>query len=148
MLIRSASLQDFERWQILRQKLWPQVEVEDSRKDFFDHLNGSIKIFILLAEDVDNNEITGFLEASIRCEYVEGCETDRVGYIEGWFVDEKYRRQNVGRKLVMAAENWARGMGCKEMASDCELENETSQIAHQKIGYEAISRNVHFKKWL
>src|SRR4028118_1982694 len=110
MQIQSATIQDSERWQILRQKLWPHVEVEDSRKDFSKHLDGSFEIFILLAENADTNEITGFLEASIRREYVEGCETDRVGYIEGWFVDEKYRRQNVGRKLVMAAENWARQM--------------------------------------
>ena len=42
-------------------------------------------------------------EASVR-PLADGCTTQPVGYIKGWFVDSDVRRQGVGRKLVEAAE--------------------------------------------
>lgn len=147
MQIRFATKEDFELWQNLRKTLWPHVSDKDCREDFDQYLQDPQKTSILLAE-TQNKDLTGFLEASIRQDYVEGCKTTPVGYIEGWFVLEKYRRQNVGRKLVEAAENWALQQNCQEMASDCLLENETSLQAHERIGYKVISRSIHFKKWL
>src|SRR5262249_39023821 len=69
--------------------------------------------------------LCGFVEASIR-PFVDGCTTRPVGYVEGWFVDPDVRRQGVGRKLVTAAEEWAAGQGCVEMASDALLGNADS----------------------
>jgi aminoglycoside 6'-N-acetyltransferase I len=147
MQIHAATNEDFERWQVLRRKLWNNVTDEESREFFDDFLQNSEKILIVVAETGDD-ELAGFLEAGIRQDYVEGCHSGRVGYIEGWFVEEKYRRQNVGRKLVEFAEDWARGLGCLEMASDCDLENSVSLAAHLHSGYEEVSRAIHFKKWL
>jgi uncharacterized protein (TIGR02246 family) len=50
---------------------------------------------VLLAEDAAG--ILGFAEVSIR-PYAEGCSTDRVGYLEGWFVRPEARRRGVGRQ--------------------------------------------------
>ena len=47
-----------------------------------------------------------------------GCETDRIGYLEAWYVDPDWRNQGMGRALVEQAEAWARAEGCVEMASD------------------------------
>ena len=90
-------------------------------------------------------KLVAFLEASIR-PFVEDCETDHVGYLEGWFVESDYRQMGIGRKLVTAAENWARSSGCTEMASDSEIGNDLSLKAHQSLGYEETSRLVHLRK--
>jgi aminoglycoside 6'-N-acetyltransferase I len=94
-----------------------------------------------------NGRLAGFLEASIR-PHAEDCETENVGYLEGWFVDSPYRRLGIGRRMVEAAEQWARTKGCREMASDAEVNNAASQHAHANLGYTETSRLVHLRKEL
>ena len=53
-----------------------------------------------------------------------------------------------GRALVESAEKWARHAGYKEIASDCEIENEVSHQAHVRLGYHETLRLVHFRKSL
>jgi aminoglycoside 6'-N-acetyltransferase I len=71
-----------------------------------------------------------------------------VGYIEGWYVAPDLRGMGIGRRLVQAAEDWARSNGCREMASDCTLDNDLSLRAHLALGYEETERLVHFRKVL
>jgi hypothetical protein len=71
-----------------------------------------------------------------------------VGYVEGWYVDADVRHQGIGRRLMAAAEQWAVAQGCKEMASDTQIENEVSRTAHQALGFEESSRAVHLRKRL
>ena len=91
--------------------------------------------------------MAGFLEASIRS-HVEDCDTENVGYLEGWYVDEPHRQMGIGGGLVKAAEDWARNKGCNEMASDAEVGNTVSLEAHAKLGYTETSRLVHLRKEL
>lgn len=147
MQIRAATNRDFNAWQTVRRKLWADVGEAESH-DFLSRVLSNPttqQIFLAIADD---GETVGFIEAGLRRDYVEGCETSPVGYIEGWFVEAKYRRQAVGQKLVRAAEDWARKVGCREMGSDCELKNSVSLRAHLGVGYEEAGRNIHFRKIL
>jgi aminoglycoside 6'-N-acetyltransferase I len=88
------------------------------------------------------------VEAGLRS-HADGCdESHEVGYIEGWFVAQNWRARGIGRKLVAAAEDWARVHGCTEMASDTWIDNQTSQLAHQALGYEVVDRCVNYRKSL
>lgn len=147
MQIHTARPADFERWQVLRRKLWAQTTEAENREFFEDVLKDNERLLIVAADSAEG-ALAGFLEAGIRQDYVEGCETERVGYIEGWFVEKQFRRQNVGRELIEFAENWARTQGCEEMASDCELGNSVSLKAHLSVGYTEVGRSIHFKKCL
>ena len=71
-----------------------------------------------------------------------------MGYVEGWYVDADVRHQGIGRRLMAAAEQWSVAQGCKEMASDTQIENEVSLTAHQALGFEESSRAVHLRKRL
>jgi aminoglycoside 6'-N-acetyltransferase I len=77
---------------------------------------------------------------------VDSCSTDCVGYLEGWYVIPEARRRGIGRALVAAAEDWARGQGCREFASDAEVNNEASQRAHLALGFTETGRAVNFRK--
>ncbi len=88
----------------------------------------------------------GFIHASMRNEYVEGVSHYPVGYIEGIYVLENYRKQFVALRLVNAACNWAKQNGCLEMASDCELDNSASILFHERVGFTEVNRLVCFKK--
>lgn len=92
--------------------------------------------------------LTGFIQVGLRS-HADGCETDRpVGFVEGWFVEETLRGAGLGRKLMEAAEQWARGKQCREMASDALLDNQPSLRAHSALGFEIIDRFVHLRKSL
>jgi aminoglycoside 6'-N-acetyltransferase I len=146
MLIRKATEQDWEDWLRLRLLLWPDsVDDDESELREFIVKNGE-KSLVLVAETSDHR-VVGFVEAGIR-DYADGCESRGVGYIEGWLVEEAWRRKGIGGKLVRGAEQWARGRGCTEMASDCLLDNDVSLAAHLRLGFREVERVIQFQKRL
>jgi aminoglycoside 6'-N-acetyltransferase I len=50
--------------------------------------------------------------------------------------------------LMRVAEDWARGQGCVEMASDTWIDNSGSQRAHEAMDFEVVDCCVHFRKQL
>jgi GNAT superfamily N-acetyltransferase len=70
------------------------------------------------------------------------------GYLEGWFVEPAFRQRGIGGELVRCAEDWARGKGSSEMASDAEIDNLVSIEAHNKLGYKETAWPVHLRKEL
>jgi aminoglycoside 6'-N-acetyltransferase I len=98
-------------------------------------------VFVLERAD---GRLAGFLELSVR-NYAEHC-AGSTPYVESWYVDSDVRQQGLGRALMQAAEDWARGMGYPEMASDAVLENELSHLAHNAVGFTEVQRIVVFRK--
>lgn len=142
--VRKLEEEDFSGWFRLRKMLWDESSDEEHRDEMLDIFLHFETQLVLVAENSDG-KLIAFLEASIR-PFVEDCETDAVGYLEGWFVESEFRQTGIGAKLVAAAENWARSKGCTEMASDSEIGNDLSLKAHQSLGYEETSRLVHLRK--
>lgn len=146
LIIRELSESDLSEWLRLRLLLWDESPEDDHKSEMVDIIEHRDTQFVAVA-DTGGGRLCGFLEASIRS-HVEDCETENVGYLEGWFVEEPYRRAGIGRELVKLAEDWARSRGCSEMASDAEIDNSISLLAHNKLGYDETSRLVHLKKEL
>ncbi len=142
--VRAVRANDASEWFRLRKFLWDESSDEEHRMEMLDIYEHHETQLVLVAE-AEGGKLIGFLEASIR-PFVEDCHSDHVGYLEGWFVEPQYRKHGIGRTLVKAAENWARGKGCTEMASDAEIGNDLSLKAHQTLGYEETSRLVHLRK--
>ena len=130
----------------MRRALWPRVTLRDCRRDLDRFLRRPSRFAVFVSERFDGG-LNGFLEASLR-DYADDCTTSPVGYIEGWYVDREARRKGIGRALVQAAEAWARSKGCAEMASDTHSTNKSSQIVHQRVGYQRCDTLVHFRKEL
>ena len=85
---------------------------------------------------------------ALRHDYVEGCATSPVGYLEGVAVREAFRERGIARSLVSECEQWAREKGCTEFASDCELTNAASLRFHLSVGFSEENRIICFKKML
>jgi aminoglycoside 6'-N-acetyltransferase I len=143
--VRPITPADGPRWLALRRALWPD-ENDSHPREIAAFFAGPrrLPLEVLVAEDSARG-VLGFVELSIR-PYAEGCETARVGFLEGWYVVPEARREGVGRALVAAAEAWARGQGCREFASDTELDNAPSTTAHQALGFEAVCAIRCFRK--
>jgi len=144
--VRPLREEDLNKWLRLRKTLWDATTEEDHRSEIVDIVGHPESQFVLVAEH-ETAGLIGFLEVSIR-PFVEDCETDHVGYLEGWYVDPQFRGRGIGRELVRIAENWAREKGCEEMASDAEVGNDLSLMAHQGLGYKETSRLIHLRKEL
>jgi aminoglycoside 6'-N-acetyltransferase I len=119
----------------MRVALWPNGSAAEHDAEAERFLRGESRnpLAVFVAEDVHHGLI-GFAEVSIRS-YAEDCVTDRVGFLEGWFVDGNLRRRGIGRALVEAAERWARSQGCTEFASDTVADNHESALAHRALGF-------------
>jgi aminoglycoside 6'-N-acetyltransferase I len=143
--VRAARPGDIDAWIRLRCALWPD--------DLEEHRAAAERFFagdrhepaeVLLAMD-DEEQAIGFAELSIR-NVVDSCSTDRVAYLEGWYVDPLVRRQGVGAALIAGAERWAVEQGCREFGSDSLIDNEASHLAHRALGFEETGRVVNFRK--
>ena len=146
MLIRHVTHSDQAGWLRMRSALWPDCPLDDHRSEIQEQLNDPARYAVFVAERAAGT-LGAFLEASLRT-YVDGCHTSPVGYIEGWYVAADLRQQGVGGLLMKAAEQWAIDRGCREMASDCELDNDVSFRAHLALGYEEVDRAIQFRKTL
>ncbi|OGO11768.1 MAG: hypothetical protein A2Y93_12435 [Chloroflexi bacterium RBG_13_68_17] len=146
--MRTAPLKrdQITEWQRLRALLWPDLPAAQHRREMVDILSDLEfnAVFVAVGRD---RKLHGFLEASIRMT-AEGCLPGPIGYIEAWFVEPRHRRKGVGAGLMKKAETWATSRGCKDMASDAEIENEGGRQAHQSLGYQEVARLAHFRKSL
>ena len=145
MTIRQAVPADAAAVGALAACLWPNHTADEMAAEFSQVLaRGDAAVFLAANE----TESIGFAQCGLRRDYVEGTSGGPVGYLEGIFVSPAYRRSGVARKLTEACENWAKGMGCREFASDCELENAESIAFHRGLGFAEVNRIVCFVKRL
>jgi len=144
IIFRTGTHADLDEWLRMRQALWQDCPSERHHQEMLEILTNPQTLAVFVA-DSGSKGLYGFLEASLR-KYADGCETSPVGYIEGWYVDRRRRKQGLGGELVRLAEAWACQQGCREMASDCMIRNRTSLAAHLALGYEEAERLIHFRK--
>ena len=143
MTIRKAAQTDASAVAKLACMLWP----DDSQKEMeaeFEELLESEDAAVFLAEG--EWEAIGFAQCQLRRDYVEGTFSSPVGYLEGIFVREEYRRRGVAKQPLKACEAWAKDMGCTEFASDCELTNYESYRFHLALGFLEANRIICFTK--
>ncbi len=140
MTITSCMAKDLADWDKLRRALWPDAGAEELPALLADPDAAS---FIARAPD---GAAIGFVEAMVRHDYVNGCETSPVAFVEGLYVVEAWRRQGVARALVAKVGDWAKARGLTELASDALLENERSHTTHRALSFAETERVVYFRR--
>jgi aminoglycoside 6'-N-acetyltransferase I len=142
--VRRATPQDIEAWLVLRLALWPDHAPDELRAEMPAMLDdpGGVVLLAISGPGV----VLGMAEATIRTDYVNGCDTSPVGFLEGIYVVPAARRNGVARKLVEAVAGWARGEGLTELASDAPLDNIASHQMHDALGFSETERVVFFRK--
>lgn len=146
MTIEPCTEAAIEDWLELRRSLWPEPSASSHRDDIRDIL-GRPDCTAFLARGDDGRAI-GLAEAALRNDYVNGCETSPVGFLEGIYVAPAWRSRGVAQALCAAVEAWTRDRGCRELASDTGLANVASQRAHAAMGFEETERVIYYRKRL
>jgi aminoglycoside 6'-N-acetyltransferase I len=132
---------DADEWLRMRMALWPDSTPQKEAEEIA-HFFAGWRLPLLHAAFVcprPDTGLCGLVEVSIHTS-APGCTTDRIGYLEAWYVDPDWRGHQVGRELAQAAEAWARAQGCLEMASDTNPSYPISPIAHAALGYQEVER--------
>lgn len=147
MTISPATAADLVDWARLRQALWPSHGIDGHLADIAGLLNAAGDSANFIARS-DTGVAIGLAEAALRHDYVNGCKTTPVAFLEGIYVDPAHRRHGVARQLVAAVEGWALARGVREFASDAAVDNLDSHSMHAALGFDETQRVVFFRKLL
>ena len=145
MRVRPVTRDDAAAWLAMREALWPEEGEKSHPAEIARFLAGELKRLLAVLVAEEGGKLLGFAEVNIR-PYADGCKTERVGFLEGWYVVPEARRRGIGRALVAAAEDWARAQGCIEFASDTLADNNVSTAAHHALGFEEVEVIRCFRK--
>lgn len=143
MQINQATPSDLAHVTRLALLLWPNHTADELAAEArgLQH-SGQTAFFLARAGE----QAIAFAQCAERRDYVEGTSGGPVGYLEGIYVLPEFRQQGIARALVQACEEWARGRGCRQLASDCELSNSGSLAWHLKAGFTEANRVICFVK--
>jgi aminoglycoside 6'-N-acetyltransferase I len=149
--VRLANLSDRTSLAGLFHALWPDGPMEEHAHELEAILSekpsGTLPLVVFVAE-TSGQSLLGFIEVGLRS-HADHCDPALpVGYVEGWYVVEGQRRRAIGKRLLAAAEAWARRQGCVEMASDTQIGNELSLRVHESLGFRVVERAILFHKSL
>lgn len=144
-MVRKAGNDDLKTLADLAMMLWGSHSADELIAEFSETVSsGRSQFFLKYEEDLP----VGFAQCQLRRDYVEGTGTSPVGYLEGIFVREAYRRRGYAKELLAACEAWAKEQGCREFASDCEIENTESFCFHKAMHFTEANRIICFTKAL
>lgn len=142
-MIPKAETADLAALAELACRLWPEHSVEEMIPELAETMaKPDAAFFLAYREDT----AVGFAQCQLRYDYVEGTESSPVGYLEGIYVAELWRKQGLAKALLAACEGWAKSKGCAEFASDCELDNTQSLQFHLNVGFREANRIICFTK--
>ncbi|AXC27181.1 aminoglycoside 6'-N-acetyltransferase [Acetobacter sp. JWB] len=148
LLFRRATLADVPVYARLRRELWNDDTLADHEQQIIDLLQKPETQSLILLAFSTNAACCGFAEASMRYDYVNGCTSSPVAFLEGIYVVPAERQRGVARGLVEQITHWARQNGCTELASDAELTNTDSLAMHRALGFDETERVIFFSKGL
>jgi aminoglycoside 6'-N-acetyltransferase I len=144
-LIRQMEARDRAAWAKMRAALWPDATVQLHAAEIETFLVGP-DAWSFIAETTEG-EPAGFAEVALR-PYANGCETRPVPFLEGIWVEPRFRRQGLGAQLIAYVETLLAARGFREIGSDALIDNGVSHAAHRAWGFSETERVVYFRKAL
>lgn len=144
-MVREAGKQDLDVLANLAVQMWDENSVSELIAEFSEMISkGKSQFFLKYENDIP----IGFAQCQLRYDYVEGTKTSPVGYLEGIYIKDGYRRKGYAKELLTECESRARSNGCREFASDCEIDNTASLHFHKAMNFTEANRIICFMKTL
>ena len=140
--VRPPRPQDFARMADLASQLGYDAAVGDIARRL-DGMRHSKEHAVFVAE-LPDGEIAGWIGVFIY----RGVELDARAEISGLIVDERFRSQNVGLRLLERAEQWARDNGCTEASLRSNVIRDRAHKFYERNGYTHTKTQKSFRKKL
>ncbi|OIN57378.1 aminoglycoside 6'-N-acetyltransferase [Arsenicibacter rosenii] len=145
MTINRTTEADLPDWTRLALELWPDDDEMNEMGEILRQILASPTQDGFIVRN-DQNEAIGFMDLSLRTDYVPGATASPVAFLEGIYVRPAYQHQGIGYALIRQAEAWAREHGCSELASDVTFGNAAGELFHRKAGFEEVERVIQYIK--
>jgi aminoglycoside 6'-N-acetyltransferase I len=139
------SATDRDVWAGMRAALWPGEDAAVHAQDIELMLAGTSGWGFVA--QMEHGAAVGFAEITIR-PFANGCDSRPVPFLEGIWVDTRFRRQGLGALLIKHVEAFVVERGFHEIGSDALIGNHISHAAHRSWGFAETERVVHFRKLL
>lgn len=140
-----ATKRDAAVWRAMREDLYSGIDEAFNEFEMALILGSPDRACLLVRAPDD--EAVGFIEVSLR-NVVDGCLGGPVGYIEGIYLVPSWRGLGLGPGMIDAVAQWFRAQGCRDMATDAELDNRDAQQFWSELGFEETWRIVQYRKSL
>jgi GNAT superfamily N-acetyltransferase len=140
--IRAAQAPDHARMAELAGQLsYPSAPEEIARR--LQGINGSADAAVFVAE-LESGEIAGWIAVFVY----RTVEADARAEVSGLVVDERFRSQRVGERLLAGAEEWARDAGCQAIGLRSNVIRERAHAFYERHGYTHVKTQKAFRKQL
>lgn len=136
---------DKDLWLGMYRKLWAN-HTDEALLAEIGRVGASSKRSAFVAESQDGTAL-GFAEYALR-DYANGCNSQPVPFLEGVWVDDGYRGQGIAKALIDYLVTRAERAGFTEFGSDVELSNYSSQLMHERLGFEQTEKVIYYRKVL
>ena len=143
MGIVNASMSNINEWVNLAVLLFPESSFDEEFGYHKEILSLENEVGFLYQKD---NQYVGFMNLSIRNDYVNGTDTSPVVFVEAIYILPNYRHQGIGREFIEHAENFAKQRQIAQLASDCYIDNYLSEKFHKGCGFVEKERVICFVK--
>jgi len=138
--IRPPQSRDYDRMADLARQLGYECTVQEVELRL-DGMRDSNHYAIFVAE-VPGGRIAGWIGAHV----FRSVETERCVEISGLIVDQQIRSRGIGKKLLDAAEEWARRLGCAAISVRSNVKRDRAHHFYTKNGYEHVKTRKEFRK--
>ena len=143
MGITKADMSNVKEWTNLAVNLFPDTTFEEELAFHKEALASKKEMGFLYQKD---NQYMGFMNLSIRSDYVNGADTSPVVFIEALYVLPDYRQLGIGKELIEYAQAFAKEKEITQLASDCLIDNHASERFHKSCGFIEKERVICFVK--
>ena len=143
MSIVSADMSNLKEWTDLALLLFPESSFDEEIDLHKKILQSKNEEGLLYQKD---GRYVGFMNLSIRSDYVNGTDTSPVVFVEAIYILPDYRHRGIGRKFIEYAEKYAKDRGITQLASDCYIDNDLSERFHKSCGFIEKERVICFVK--
>ena len=140
--IRLAQPSDHARIAALAGQLsYPSTPEEIARR--LQGIKGSAEAAVFVAE-LETGEIAGWIAVFLY----RTVEADARAEVSGLVVDERFRSQRVGERLLEHTEEWAREKGCRAIGLRSNVIRDRAHAFYERHGYTHVKTQKAFRKQL
>jgi len=140
--IRLAQPSDHARIaQLAGQLSYPSTPEEIAHR--LQGLQRTAEAAVFVAE-LDSGEIAGWIAVFVY----RTVEADARAEVSGLVVDERFRSQRVGERLLARAEQWAREAGCRAIGLRSNIIRDRAHAFYERRGYAHVKTQKAFRKQL
>ena len=133
LLIRSCEPDDFRSIFDLFKQLWPSLELDYAALyAVYERALSSATQQLIVG--VQEDRIVGFCSLTLKNNF---WKAGRIGNVDELVVDENYRGQGIGKKLISRIEEIATTNQCKQIELDSSFHRKEAHRFYERIGYKS-----------